>query len=139
MIMDNAMNGAVSSVYLPVGLKSPDESAVLGHDGHLFLVGGSNRLMDLYAEDHPTAAEGASQWIELFDRRFDSLSRRGMKYVQTVIPEKLTVLSHLAPVEMTVPTPRMALIEEALADRDYYRESLSVLSGRSRQAAYRQE
>jgi hypothetical protein len=137
MIIDNAMNGAVSSVYLPVGLKSPDELAILGHDGHLFLVGGSNRLIDLYAEDHPSAVEGASQWIELFDHRFESLSRRGMKYVQTVIPEKLTVLSHLAPVDVTLPTPRMALIEEALASREYYRESLSVLSGWSGQAAYR--
>jgi hypothetical protein len=137
MIMDNAMNGAVSSVYLPVGLKSPDESAVLGHDGHLFLVGGSNKLLDLYVEDNPSAAEGASQWIELFDNRFESLSRLGVKYVQTVIPEKLSVLSHLAPVDVTVPTPRMALIEETLASRGYYRESLSVLSSWPGQAAYR--
>jgi len=137
MIMDNAANGAVSSIYLPVGLKSPDESAVLGHDGHLFLVGGSNRLMDLYAEDHPSAAVGASEWVELFEHRAESLGRRGMKYVQTVIPEKLTVLSHFAPMEVTVPTPRMAFIEERLTKRNYYRESLSALSGWSGQAAYR--
>ncbi|BCW71817.1 hypothetical protein NicSoilB8_28610 [Arthrobacter sp. NicSoilB8] len=136
-IMDNATNGAVSSVYLPVGLKSPDESAVLGHDGHLFLVGGSNGLIDLYAEDRPSAAEGAAQWIEIYDHRFESLSRRGVEYLQTIIPEKLTVLSHLAPVDVTVPTPRMALIEETAANRDYYRESLSILSSWPGQAAYR--
>ena len=87
-----------------------DRSARVGHNGHLFLVQGTNRLSALYDDtsDYGTAggARGrARQWLRVFSERDAECRGRGLGYVQTIIPEKLGVLRASAPIPIAGPSP----------------------------------
>jgi hypothetical protein len=58
----------LSVVFLRSGLKSSDGSAIVGRNGQLFLVGGSNGAISLYSRPIEEAQEVASAWAELFRR-----------------------------------------------------------------------
>lgn len=92
-----------SSVQLPVGYSAGP--AVMGYDGVMFLTGGSNNLIEQYRTTRAEAEELAEQWVELFHRRAERCAELGIQYVQTILPEKLTVLRELAPVQVSDATP----------------------------------
>ena len=65
----------------------------VGREGWLFLIGGSNRVMDRYKG-------GLAQWLllrrwaRLIAARSARAERLGIRYLQVVVPEKLSVYDH---------------------------------------------
>jgi alginate O-acetyltransferase complex protein AlgJ len=102
-----------SAVNVPVGHISPDGTAMVGRDGHLFLVGGSNDVLAQQLSDPAAgyAAQDASSWLRLISRRMDICAEIGTRYLQIIIPEKLNVLPHLFPYAIPPKSPRLEQIE----------------------------
>jgi len=115
-----------SPLLVPLWHCSADGSALLGRDGFIFVYGGSNDVVSLYATGDDEAQAVATSWSELFAQRAAALAGRGIAYVQMVIPEKSTVLPELAPRELTPITTFLKFIEEDMAAADPARYYLSI-------------
>jgi hypothetical protein len=106
---------------VPVGFVSPDQAAIVGRKSFLFELGD---LAGQYAVDPQTdqqAQRDAARWLALFRARQAALAQRGIVYVQTVMPDKATVLNDLAPPGLGPITARLALLE-AMVDTVLRRE-----------------
>lgn len=115
-----ALNRAAVNV-LPVGTQSPDGSAVVGLRGHLFLTGGSNSLLSQYqAPVDGTLISQVDRWVDLFAQRREQCEVRGISYLQTVLPEKLTVLRADAPLQIDGPSPLFRELESRLRGKHFY-------------------
>jgi hypothetical protein len=124
-------SGDLSPIGFPVGLLSPSGTAQIGRDGHLFLTGGSNALREQYeAPKNETAAQQlesrAQQWVALFRKTQRELLDLGIPFVQSIIPEKLTALRHLAPIAVPGPTPLYQRVSELMGDAPYYVDMLPL-------------
>jgi len=64
----------------------------VGKDGWLFLVAGSNSVINLYQEESTFTPELATRWVKLLQQRSRILQKRNIKYLFLPAPEKLTVL-----------------------------------------------
>jgi len=64
----------------------------VGKDGWLFLVSGSNSVIDLYQKRSSFTPGLAQEWVTLLQDRQRNLELRGIKYLFLPAPEKLTVL-----------------------------------------------
>lgn len=133
-------SGNLTRVAFPVGLESRDRSAMLGHNGYLYLVGGSNNVLAQYNE--PTSAEEekalegtAKAWAELVQNRRDELARRKTSFIQFIFPDKLTAMPDLAPVQTSGPTPLLGRINELLRDNPSYVDGVKVFDAWSGPAA----
>jgi hypothetical protein len=118
--------GQLSYLGFPVGLRSSNDVAQIGRDGHLFLTGGTNALRDQYIppadlDGREALEETAQQWVSGFQVTSRLLNDVGIPFVQAIIPEKLTALRHLAPVPIDGPTPLFARINQLMAGEPYYR------------------
>lgn len=119
--VNGAKRGLLSSVLLPIGMESADKSARIGGNGHLFLTGGTNGVEALYAQSKTDALrELHDEWISIFEARQKEASNRGIRYLQCVIPEKLTVLSKFAPFPISGPTTLLAELESSSIKNGYY-------------------
>lgn len=121
-----------SRVPLPVGSVSPDGSAVVGRGGHLFIRGGSNSLIDRYripqTEDQRAALEREVEgWREVVERRRSEVVDLGMRFLQTFVPDKSTMLASgvdgLGPV-----TPALRLLEERLEGEAWFVSAREALA-----------
>lgn len=121
-----AVQGEVSPLQLPVGLLSADKSAQLGWGGHLFLIGGTNNLLDLYQDQGDNKADVSAAWVDLFEERSRQLGVRGITYLQTVIPEKLTALRYSAPVVVDGATRLLAGVEDAMRNKQFYQSIFNL-------------
>lgn len=63
-----------------------------GQEGWLFLVGGSNNVLDLYHRESSFTPSMVQAWVELIEARSENLSGLGMRYVHLPAPEKLTIM-----------------------------------------------
>jgi alginate O-acetyltransferase complex protein AlgJ len=76
-----------------------DESFVhRGHDGWLFLIGGSNSVSSLY--DRKSVLLGDDRirkWADLIEQRARRFERLGIQYVHINVPEKLTIYDDKLP------------------------------------------
>ena len=63
----------------------------VGRDGWLFLTGGSNDVVEQYRLDQDLSWS----WRRLIEARAERCKRLGVVFLQVVVPDKLTVLSHL--------------------------------------------
>jgi len=72
--------------------RSLSDDVHVGEDGWLFLVRGSNEVIDLYRDDSSFTDTMARAWVELLRERQDMLNARGIEYVHLAAPEKLTLL-----------------------------------------------
>jgi hypothetical protein len=103
-----------AALQVPVGTRSPDQSAVIGRDGILFLDGGSNGVAEQYSK--PASQRTVDQWLDIFRARKKFIERTlGARYVQIIIPEKLSVLPEHYPAELKTPTQLLSQIEEQIA------------------------
>ena len=104
---------ACTKVYLPYGFTSFDGSCILGGMGHAFLVGGSNNVLENYQvpSDSPRVTDLGNRWIDLFKQRQVESHRRGIQYLQTVIPEKMSLMPELVPYDISGPTKLLFFIE----------------------------
>ena len=107
-----------SSLRFPVGLASTTGDAVLGRDGFVFLVRGTNALFDQYRvpPGSPATLARCEAWMAVLARRSIAAQTRGLPLVQTIIPEKSSVLPDYLPpaFAVTTPTPLLAALETRL-------------------------
>ena len=64
----------------------------VGEDGWLFLVSGSNAVIDLYKNDSSFTPVMAQQWVALLRKRARHFEELGIQYLHLPAPEKLTIL-----------------------------------------------
>lgn len=64
----------------------------IGRDGWLFLVGGSNNVLDQYRDD-AFPPQHFQAWRRLLEDRVRRARRVGARYVHVAIPEKLSILA----------------------------------------------
>lgn len=109
----------LTSLLVPVGIRSADKAALLGRGGHIFLIGGTNRLLEEYvrADEDPVPRGIAQDWLALIERRKTACESLGVRYVQAIFPEKLTVLPHFFPEPVRTPGVILRGIEAGLACR----------------------
>ena len=127
--------GDLSAIRVPVGLTSPNNAAITGKDGFLFAYRGPHNVIGQYLDPRADmVAADVAAWLEIFERRSTDLTARGVSYVQTVLPEKATILSSLAPPGFTAVTPRLNLVERSIAEKNrgdepapYYRSLVAAL------------
>jgi hypothetical protein len=105
-----------SPMLFPPGLVSIPGDAVLGHRGFVFLTGGANNVLSQYTL--PTVGDAhyatAQSWCALFGRRRGAAAARGITYVQTIIPEKISALPELFPGKIETPTAALHTLEAAV-------------------------
>ena len=122
-------------ILLPIGLSSPNSAAILGKDGYLFAYRGPFDVVGQYAvADSEMIEIDADAWCDLFESRRAVLGGRNIAYMQSIQPEKATILAALAPPGFANITPRLGLIEARLADQNrssdaagYYRSLIAPL------------
>ena len=102
----------MTSIPMPVGLISSDDSAILGKEGFLFLVGGSNDVIGQYSPDKRDEFDVSDRWINLITSRLEQSASRGARYHQIIIPEKISILSDLFPKPVASPTRLLDLLEK---------------------------
>lgn len=118
---------ATSAFSLPVGTLSPDAEVVVGHDGHLFLVTGSNGLVAQY-DPRPPGCDLAERWAALVEHRAAEVEARGARFVQLVVPEKASVLADRLPFAIQAPTPLYAALAARLAGSEAFVELFEPLA-----------
>lgn len=98
---------------LRTGTISPDRSAILGQNGTILLYEGGNKLFSQYQQANLTQADESrsEQWTKLVADRVRHFQSAGIPFVQTIIPEKSTVLAHLYPVPVRTPTRLLESLE----------------------------
>lgn len=123
-VQNSVVAGQMSPMLVPLGVRSEDGSALVGRNGHLFLVDGSNSLLAQYSSDYdygPGGLEGMlARWLDVFATREKGCRTRGVRFVQTIIPEKLTAMRESSPVEVDGPTPLYSQLEKSLNGRSWY-------------------
>jgi hypothetical protein len=109
--------GSISNVAFKTGIISSDRAAMLGQDGHLFLVEGSNNVSELFSRPYGSAgAESvADNWTRLIKERARFLESLGCEFIQIIVPEKLSVMRELFDGRMSSPSATLAALELALA------------------------
>ena len=127
-IQGNVDAGRMTEMLVPVGLPSEDGSAMIGENGQLFLLGGTNSLLAQYSigfDYGPAGLEGiADAWVAIFEERRRLALAAGFQYLQTVIPEKLTALRGSAPTPIKGPTLLFQEVEKRVNGCDYYTSGL---------------
>jgi hypothetical protein len=106
----------VSHLGLPVGLLSADNSGVIGRGGQLFLHQGSNCLLDQYniSIDNPGLRAKGDSWATLIRARLRTVQGQEKAFLQTIVPEKSSVLPELFPFDIHPPTPLLRSVEQGL-------------------------
>ena len=93
-----------------VGSISPDETAIIGRNGYLFLFKGSNNAHAIY--DTASTSQNADEWHALITSRRLFCETLGITYLQIIIPEKQSILHEYYPYE-SVSGPSNMLAELA--------------------------
>ena len=111
-------SGPRQSTTVPVelGFVSPDGSALLGRDGEAFLVLGSNRLLDqfLLAPEDAGVQRLARAWVDLILARKGALESAGTRFLQMIIPEKISLYPERFPGRITAPSALVQVLENTL-------------------------
>lgn len=106
------------------GALTTDQEVIVGHSGHLFLVNGSNNLLDQYSDRNEPVTIG---WGNLLERRAHSLEEAGVQYLQLIIPEKQSVLPEFFPIEIDVPTNVLKALSRSYESQKWYIDAFSSL------------
>ena len=84
----------ISAIHSPPArtpTKSVDPDVHLGHEGWMFLTGGSNNVLDYYTERDKFSSNLKGEWWTLLHRRRKRLKEIGCQYLHILAPEKLSV------------------------------------------------
>lgn len=120
-------SGSNSYLPFPAGFKSSDGSAILGREGFVFLTGGSNNVIQQYALGPTDAEHLATRWRDLTRERVTRLGDLGVKYLQMIIPEKISVLPQYFPGPIETPTKLLTKIESDLKESAASNSQISAL------------
>jgi hypothetical protein len=98
---------------LPPGTRSDDGIAIVGHEGWLFLCGGTNANLGQYVGAVEMEPSWLDEWREVVSRRADELRDLGVASALLVVPDKLAVYEEHYPEDLERVGPRP--IERLLA------------------------
>jgi hypothetical protein len=98
---------------LPPGTRSEDEIAIVGHNGWLFLCGGTNANLGQYVGAVEMESGWLEEWQRVIERRAEEAKRLGVATALLVVPDKLAVYEEHYPEELAKSGPRP--IERLLA------------------------
>lgn len=101
---------------LPPGTRSDDGIAIVGHDGWLFLCGGTNANLDQYVGAVEMEPGWLEEWRQVARRRAVESRELGVASALLVVPDKLAVYEERYPEDLTRAGPRP--IERLLAAAD---------------------
>ncbi len=107
-----AGTSACENVLVKRGATSHDSQVTLGKDGFLFLLGGSNGLLQQYGR--PEDVSLVARWVALIRARQEYCAARGIRFTQMIIPEKQTTIPEFFPVSVETPTKLFAAISRNL-------------------------
>lgn len=99
---------------LPPGTRSDDGIAIVGHNGWLFLCGGSNANLGQYVGEVQMEPGWRQEWAEAIAHREAAVRELGVASAVLVVPDKLAVYEEHYPEPLTRSGPRP--IERLLAD-----------------------
>jgi alginate O-acetyltransferase complex protein AlgJ len=98
---------------LPPGTRSDDEIAIVGHEGWLFLCGGTNANLGQYVGAVEMEPGWLEEWRQVIQRRAEETRALGVATALLVVPDKLAVYEDHYPEDLTRVGPRP--IERLLA------------------------
>ncbi|WP_159805768.1 hypothetical protein [Cellulomonas citrea] len=81
----------------PVGTASADGDVVVGRDGYVFLVGGSNAVLEQYQPGFAPGPDWAERWEQVVRTRREEARKLGVRLGMLIVPDKLGVLGDLVP------------------------------------------
>ncbi len=109
---------ALSPLHFPVGLRSAGGGVVLGHDGHLFLLAGSNGEVARLGAEPEQRARLVAAWLALIEARRARCEALGIRFVQLIVPEKAALVPELLPDPgQGGASPLLKTLEVAVAER----------------------
>jgi|SRR5215213_2759333 len=122
--VDSSRTATVVNVYHPdlapwgvqPGTRSDDDIAIVGHEGWLFLCGGTNANIGQYVGAVEMEPGWLEEWQEVIRRRAAESSERQLATALLVVPDKLAVYEEHYPGDLTRVGPRP--IERLLAAPD---------------------
>jgi len=125
--------GSMTNVAFKTGMISSDCAAVLGQEGHMFLIEGSNNVKEIFEKPYGAAdvLETAGLWVEMIKRRRDFCVSQGAAFIQIVIPEKIALMREWLDGNMSSPSALLSSLEQKLAaevEAKHYISALSVLN-----------
>ncbi len=133
-LLGNESGRELSMFGLQVGLVSPDGTSVVGREGRMFVLAGTNRLIDQYLlkESDAIVQDTAKAWLKLFETRRARLSAASVAYTQIIIPEKSSVVPEFFPISITAPTALLKRINTLAAETqqiaDFYLDGMKLLA-----------
>lgn len=90
----------------PPGTRSDDGVAIVGHQGWLFLCGGTNANLGQYVGAVEMGPTWLDEWRQICRRRATELSELGVASALLVVPDKLAVYEERYPEELARVGPR---------------------------------
>jgi hypothetical protein len=107
----------LTAVPVQTGFVSPDGTALMGHDGEAYLVGGGNRVLEqfLTSPDDPEVERLVAAWHAAILERARLVAARGGRFLQVIIPEKLSASPERFPAKVPTPSPLLRHLEARLA------------------------
>ena len=73
------------------------DDVAVGDDGWLFLIGGSNNMLDFFIDGPDASAGLIDEWLVRVNQRIERLEREGIAYLHMFVPEKLSIYHHKLP------------------------------------------
>ena len=110
---------------IEVGFTSYDRAVIVGRDGHLFLLGGSNAVESLYAMEQPGPLIEA--WLQVMQARAERFAAAGISFVQMLLPEKQSVLREAFPHDIAAPNPPVRGILAAVSAEPWFLDGVGLL------------
>src|SRR5829696_541331 len=91
---------------LPPGTRSEDGDAIVGHEGWLFLCGGTNANLGQYVGTAEMELGWLEEWKDVVRRRAEEAGELGAASALLIVPDKLAVYEEHYPDELTRVGPR---------------------------------
>lgn len=106
-------NGAWDPFEYQPGTYSPDGSSMMGSAGHIFLVAGTNSILDQFTGEYSLPEGWEQRWRETIDARMQAAATLGVPLHLITVPDKLAVAPEQfpSPFEPTAPRPTERLLE----------------------------
>lgn len=103
----NSFHPDLASWGHPPGTRSADGVAIVGHEGWLFLRGGSNDVVGHYTGAVDPGPDWLEQWQRVFAHRVESAQTLGIDLAMVLMPEKLSLYEqhYPDPLERLGPRP----------------------------------
>lgn len=104
----NFHTGSTDSFEYQPGTYSPDGSSRVGSDGHVFLVAGTNSILDQFRGDYSVPDGWEQNWRAVLEERSDQADHIGVPVYTLTVPDKLAISPEQFPDAIAAPGPRPA-------------------------------